>query len=92
MPIIINHFPLFKRFTASSFLYALSRATIYILTSFGLIYLTESVGDSGILFILLPTIMGTTWSIYHFEKLEKQFETPTNAKEAGEKFIKSLTC
>lgn len=70
MPIIINNFPIFKRFTVSSFLYALSRAIVYIITSFGLIYATESFGYSGVLFILIPTIIATAWSVHHFEKME----------------------
>lgn len=69
--IFITHFPIFKRFTYLTFLYALSRAIVYIITSFGLIYLTKIFGHNGLLFIMIPTILGVIFGIKHFEKLEK---------------------
>lgn len=38
---------------------------------------------------MLPITIAFALGVHHFEKLEKQFETPSNAKEAGEKLIKS---
>jgi MFS family permease len=67
--ILIKHFPIFKRFTATSFLYALTRAIMYVVTSFGLVFLT-GVGLYGLWIILLPITLGFLWGIRHFEKLE----------------------
>ena len=39
--IFFKHFPVFKRFTYSSLIYAVSRAMMYIITSFGIIYLVR---------------------------------------------------
>lgn len=71
MPIIIKHFPVFRRFTYNSFIYALSRALVYLITSFGLIYLIEIFGYYGLWIILIPTILGVAWSTYYFERQEK---------------------
>jgi MHS family proline/betaine transporter-like MFS transporter len=71
MPIFYKHFPVFKRFTYASILYALSRAFIYVITSFGLVYLTNYFGNYGILVIIIPTILGFAFGINHFENLEK---------------------
>ncbi|WP_375319302.1 MFS transporter [Candidatus Tisiphia endosymbiont of Oplodontha viridula] len=65
------YFPIFKRFTYSAVLFALSRTVIYIITSFGLIYLTEYLGNYGLLIITIPVMIGYTFGIFHFEKLEK---------------------
>jgi hypothetical protein len=70
MPICYKHFPVFKRFTYASMLYAISRAFIYLITSFGLAYLTEYIGSWGMLAIILPMIAGFIYAIFHFEKLE----------------------
>jgi MFS family permease len=87
--VFITHLPIFKRFTYTSFAYALARAIIYVITSFGLVYLTEWFGHSGLLIIMLPICISYLYGVHHFEKLEKQFETSTNAKEAGEKLMSS---
>ncbi|WP_425364057.1 MFS transporter [Candidatus Tisiphia endosymbiont of Hybos culiciformis] len=65
------YFPVFKHFTYSAVLFALSRTVIYIITSFGLIYLTEYLGNYGLLIIMIPVMIGYTFGILHFEKLEK---------------------
>jgi MFS transporter, MHS family, proline/betaine transporter len=70
--IFYKHFPVFKRFTYASFMYASSRAIIYIITSFGLVYLVEQYSSWGILFIMVPVIAGFTFALSHFLKLEKE--------------------
>ena len=70
--ILIKNVPVFKRFTTTSFMYAASRAFIYIFTSFGLVYLTEFFGHWGLWSIVLPMTIGFLWSINHFENLENQ--------------------
>ncbi|WP_341760949.1 MFS transporter [Candidatus Tisiphia endosymbiont of Thecophora atra] len=72
MPIFYKHFPVFKRFTYASFLYALSRAFIYVITSFGLVYLTNYFGNYGILIVIVPTILGFAFGLNHFGNLEKE--------------------
>jgi hypothetical protein len=72
MPITYKHISIFRRFTYSSISYALSRSLMYLITSFGLIYLFEYLGYFGLLIIIVPVIMGYTLSIIHFDKLEKE--------------------
>ena len=66
------HFPIFKRFTYTSFIYALSRAIMYIITSFGLVYLVKFMGNYGLLVIFIPMVTGFWFGVLHFEKLEKE--------------------
>lgn len=69
--IFYKHFPVFKRFTYISFTYALSRALTYLITSFGLVYLTEIFNNWGILLIMVPVCIGYTIGLRHFEKLDR---------------------
>lgn len=64
------YFPVLKRFTYISFLYALTRALMYIVTSFGLVYLTEFFGYWAVWFIMFPVTIGFIWGVFYFEKLE----------------------
>jgi MFS family permease len=82
MPIFIARFPVFKRFTYTSFIYALTRASMYVLTSFGLVYLTENLGPWGLWFILIPCALSFWWGIKHFEKLENL------SKDNAESFLR----
>lgn len=70
--IFYKYFPVFKRFTCGSFIYALSHALIFVITSFGLVYLTEYFGHYGLLVIMLPVAIGYGLGVYHFEKLEEK--------------------
>ena len=74
--IFIKHIPVLKRVTATSFLYSLSRAVTYIITSFGLVYLTEIFGHWGIWIIILPSVIGYLWAIHHYEILEEGKKNP----------------
>ncbi len=69
--IFYKYFPIFKRFTYCAFMFAMSRMVMYVITSFGLIYLTEYLGNYGLLVIIIPVMIGYTFGILHFEKLEK---------------------
>ena len=69
--IFYKHFPVFKRFTYISFTYALSRALTYVITSFSLVYLTESFGNWGVLIIMVPIWVGYALGLRHFEKLDR---------------------
>ncbi len=70
--ILFGYFPIFKRFTYSSFIHALSRTLTYIVTSFGLVYLTNQFNYWGLLIIFIPVTIGFIFGIIHFEKLEKE--------------------
>lgn len=71
IPVFYKHFPVFKRFTCASLTYATSRALMYVVTSFGLVYLTEYFSHWGLLVIVLPVLFGLSMGIAHFEKLER---------------------
>lgn len=71
IPLCYKYLPVFKRFTYASFAYALSRAFIYIVTSFSLVYCTNFLGHWGILVIMIPASVAFIYAIYHFEELEK---------------------
>jgi len=71
-PIFLAHLPIFKRFTYSSFLYALSRALMYFVTAFGFVYFTDKYSGLGLLIIMIPIIIGFSYGLSHFEKLEKE--------------------
>lgn len=68
--IMMNHFPVLKRFTSTSLIYSFSRMTIYIVTSFGFIYLTDYFDHWGIWLFMLIFCAGFYWGIKHFEQLE----------------------
>ncbi|MCX7337822.1 MAG: MFS transporter [Alphaproteobacteria bacterium] len=69
--IFMKNFPIYKRFTATSFSYALGRALTYVITSFGIVYLTDWFDHWGLLVITVPASLGFLASISYFEKLEK---------------------
>ena len=72
IPITYKQLAVCRRETYSSMSYALSRSLMSIITSFGLIYLFEYLGYSGLLVIMVPIIIGYALSIFHFDKLEKE--------------------
>ena len=69
--VIIKSIPILKRVTITSFVYALARSVMYVITSFGLIYLSDLFGNYGILIIVLPVAIGFIFGVHHLEKLEK---------------------
>lgn len=79
--IFIKHFPVFQRFTAVTFGYALSRAIMYIVISFGLVYLTKWLGYYGIWIIALPITFLWLKSISYYSFLEKEVD---NYPQKGE--------
>ncbi len=86
VPIFFKYFPVFKRFSYSSFLYALSRALVYVVTSFSFVYLVEHFGNWGILIITIPLSIGYRFGILHFEQLEMD-----NDNYSEKKFVEQLT-
>ena len=69
-PIFYKHFPVFKRFMYASFLHALSRALMTVISSFGLVYLVNYFGYWGITILTVPITLCYRWAILHFEQLE----------------------
>ena len=72
--IFFIHFPIFKRFTYISFLYASARGLIYAITSFSFVYLTKKLNYLGLLIIFIPVLTGFLLGIFYFDKLEKAAE------------------
>ena len=70
MSIFLKHFPVFRRFTYANLIYALSRTTMSIITSLGLVYLVRYFSHWGVLIVMLPVTLGYMIGIAHFEKLE----------------------
>lgn len=70
--VLIYHLPITRRCTLASFLYAFSRAIVFIITSFGLIYLTNYFGPFGLWFITLPVASAYFYGILYFEGLERK--------------------
>lgn len=71
IPIFFKYFPIFKRFTYTSFTFALVHAIMHVINSFGLVYLIEYFSHWGILIITLPLGVGYAFGLKHFVKLEK---------------------
>lgn len=72
IPIFFKHFPVLKRFTYSSLIYALSRAIMYLSTSIGILYLVKHFGKLGVLIMTFPISIGFLWGVLYFEKLEQE--------------------
>ncbi|WP_017442734.1 hypothetical protein [Rickettsia gravesii] len=70
VPNYFRHFPIFKRFTAVTFTYAVSAACMYVISSFGFLHLIKTFGNWRVLIIMILTSIG--FGIFHFEKLEKE--------------------
>ena len=82
-PIFYMHFPVFKRFTYPCLIHSLSRALMYVATSFGIAYLINRFNNFSILVITLPIMVGYTFSLLHFEKLEKEVGNYPGKKKYG---------
>jgi hypothetical protein len=70
--ILIYHLPIYRRFRYASFLWASTRAVMYIITSFGLVYLGDYFGPFGLWCLTLPISVGYLYGILHFEGLERK--------------------
>lgn len=69
--IFYKHLLIYRRFTYASFTYALSRALMYIMTSFGLVYLASIFDQWVMLITMMPLAIIFSFAINHFAKLEK---------------------
>jgi len=70
--VLFMNFPVLKRFTCASVIYAISRAVMHVIASFGLVYLVDYFGHSGLLIVIVPILLGYSFGILYFKKLEVQ--------------------
>lgn len=70
--IFFSHFPPAKRFRSVALTFSIGRAIVYIITSFGIIYLIDYYGNYGILIVALPFLLLNYVGLNYFIKLEKK--------------------
>jgi MFS family permease len=91
-PILFRNFPIYKRFSYISMLFALAGALVYAITSYGMNYLIAYFGYGGLLFLLGPVLIGYGYGLHYFKKLEKaagrypRLETWRDLKDGGAVF------
>jgi MHS family proline/betaine transporter-like MFS transporter len=68
--LMIGYFPILKRFTSSSVMYAFSRISVYLITSFGLVYLTSYFGNWGVWLVMVPISLLYLYGAEFFAKKE----------------------
>ena len=68
--ILYKYFPVFKRFTYTSLIHAIARAFMYVIVSFGLVFLTKCFGNYALLIISTPLSIGFAFGLNHFIRLE----------------------
>jgi MHS family proline/betaine transporter-like MFS transporter len=81
-PIFYKSFPVLKRFTTTTLTFSISRAIIYVISSFGLIFLTDTLGNYGLWILLVPVAIGYGWGLWQFIKVEAERD-----KEAQQKIL-----
>ncbi|MDN3030557.1 MAG: MFS transporter [Candidatus Tisiphia sp.] len=69
--IFYKQFPVFKRFRCISISCAMIRAIMYVVVSFGLVYLIEYFGNWGIVILFVPCLVAYGFAFRHFAMLEK---------------------
>jgi hypothetical protein len=89
--VFFSHLPILKRFTQASFFYALSRAIMYIITSFGLIYIVNIFGNYGLWIIFAPLFVGFCYGVYYFDKLEKKSIEPITQISSNKPLASEIT-
>jgi MHS family proline/betaine transporter-like MFS transporter len=87
--VFFKYFPVFKRFTFASVIYAISRVLVYVVTSFSLVYLTDYFGHFGVYCITIPAIIGFAYGLNHFIKLEKEAQNYHEKKTYIESFVEA---
>jgi MHS family proline/betaine transporter-like MFS transporter len=69
----IVQFPIYKRFTLITMIFAIAAAIVHTTTSFGMIYLTDCFAHYGLWFIFLPMCVSFFFALRHFDGLEKKY-------------------
>lgn len=72
IPCFCKAFPVFKRFTTFSLVFATSRALMHVILSFGLVILTTQFGNYGLLFLVIPVTIGYGLGLSYFKRREKK--------------------
>ncbi len=70
-PIFYKQFPTLKRFTYASFLYAMAKALMAVIPSFGFVLLVKYFDYWGLLILLIPVVVGYGWGLLYYEKLAR---------------------
>jgi MHS family proline/betaine transporter-like MFS transporter len=70
--VFFEHFPILKRCSYVALLYATAHSIMYIITSFGMIYLTSYMGHYGLWVIMIPVSCGFYFGLTHFEKIHEE--------------------
>ena len=71
-PIIYKSFPVFKRFKAASIIFAIAGAIMYIVSSFGVEFITSVYGEIGLYIIAIPLAVSYIWGLNNFISKEKE--------------------
>jgi MFS transporter, MHS family, proline/betaine transporter len=72
--IFYRNFPVLRRMTLFSMGFAFARAFMFVVTSFGLIYLDLWMGRWGLWGIMIPSMLTYTWALKHFEKIDLPYK------------------
>lgn len=72
--IFIKSFPIAKRFTSVTFVFASARAVICIITSFGFVYLTKMFGHYGLWIVMFPATIFFLWGVNYFDNRKKHID------------------
>lgn len=72
VPIFYKAFPVLKRFTSVCLIFAISRALMYLVSSFGIAYLIKFYGNYGLLILFIPVIILYGWGLSNFIKYESE--------------------
>jgi hypothetical protein len=83
VPVFFTHFPVYCRFRCATLLFAFAGAITWVITSFGMIYLTRWLGSFGIWLLAMPIAIGSLYGLKHFERRERQFGLYPNLSRKG---------
>ena len=66
--VFYKFFPVLHRFKCSSLTFAIAKAFMYVISSFGLFILTDKYGYTGLMFLVVPIILGYSYGLLNFIK------------------------
>lgn len=72
--IFYRHFPVLKRMTLISMGFATAKAFMFVVISFGLIYLNLWMGHWGLWVLMIPSLVSFAWALKHFEKIDLPYK------------------
>jgi MFS family permease len=71
-PIFYKYIHILQRAKYTGITYALGRAIMFAITSFGLVILIQNFGNIGLLILFIPILICYTSALFYFDKLEKE--------------------